>query len=108
MNKLDKADIYILLDKMNIWYRSVEHKAVYTMSEAAETASPFPEAGAKNLFIRDDKKQNYYLITVKGDKRVDLKVFRRKYKSIMFCVRNRFGEHHGSYSRCSNPVRFAE
>lgn len=26
-----------------------------------------------------DKKNNYYLITVKGDKRVDLKEFRKKY-----------------------------
>ena len=32
---------------------------------------------AKNLFIRDDKKQHYYLISVKGDKRVDLKAFRK-------------------------------
>lgn len=38
----------------------------------------YPEADAKNLFVRDDKKQNYYLITVQGDKRVDLKEFRRK------------------------------
>lgn len=30
----------------------------------------------KNLFIRDDKKQNYYLILVKGDKRVNLKELR--------------------------------
>ena len=29
--------------------------------------------------MRDDKKQNYYLITVKGDKRVNLKEFRKKY-----------------------------
>ena len=34
-------------------------------------------ADAKNLFVRDDKKRNYYLITVKGDKRVDLKEFRK-------------------------------
>ena len=33
---------------------------------------------AKNLFIRDVKKKNYYLITVKGDKKMDLKEFRRK------------------------------
>ena len=36
-----------------------------------------PEADAKNLFVRDDKKQNYYLITVKGEKRVNLKAFRK-------------------------------
>ena len=39
---------------------------------------PYPEWGAKNLFVRDDKKRNYYLITMKGNKRVDLKAFRRQ------------------------------
>ena len=33
---------------------------------------------SKNLFVRDDKKRNYYLITVKGNKRIDLKEFRKK------------------------------
>lgn len=28
--------------------------------------------------MRDDKKRNYYLITVKGDKRVDLKAFQQQ------------------------------
>jgi len=31
----------------------------------------------KNLFVHDDKKRAYYLITVKGDKRADLKEFRK-------------------------------
>lgn len=56
-----------------------EHKAVYNMAELAELIIPYPEADAKNLFIRDDKKRNYYLITVKGDKRIDLKEFRTKH-----------------------------
>ena len=34
-----------------------------------------PEAGTKNLFVRDDKKQHFYLITVCEHKRVDLKAF---------------------------------
>ena len=38
----------------------------------------YPEWGTKNLFVRDDKKRNYYLITMKGNKRVDLKAFRRQ------------------------------
>ncbi len=37
---------------------------------------PHKEALAKNLFVRDDKMQHYYLITVKGERRVDLKEFR--------------------------------
>ena len=32
-----------------------------------------------DLFVRDDKKRNYYLITVRGDKRVDLKKFREEH-----------------------------
>lgn len=48
------------------------------MAELREINIPYPEANAKNLFVRDDKRRNYYLITVKGDKRVDLKEFRQK------------------------------
>ena len=47
------------------------------MAELAEVPCPYPEADAKNLFVRDDKKQNYYLISVKGEKRVNLKAFRK-------------------------------
>ena len=47
------------------------------MAGLAQIPIPYPEADAKNLFVRDDKKRDYYLITVKGDKRVDLKEFRR-------------------------------
>lgn len=48
------------------------------MEEADAVDLPYPEWGAKNLFVRDDKKRNYYLITMKGNKRVDLKAFRRQ------------------------------
>lgn len=48
------------------------------MAEASAISLPYPEFEAKNLFVRDDKKRNYYLITVKGGKRVDLKEFRQK------------------------------
>ena len=34
----------------------------------------------KNLFIRDHKREHYYLITVRGSKRVDLKQFRKDHK----------------------------
>lgn len=40
------------------------------MAELSNIEIPYPEYDAKNLFVRDDKKRNYYLITVKGDKRV--------------------------------------
>ena len=54
------------------------NKLMQNMEELKELDIPYPEYDAKNLFVRDDKKRNYYLITVKGDKRIDLKEFRRK------------------------------
>ena len=75
---MNKQEIYALLSARNIWHEVTEHKAVFNMAEVAEIQLPYPEADAKNLFIRDDKKCNYYLITVKGDKRTDLKAFRQQ------------------------------
>ena len=74
---MNKQQIYDYLQKNSIRHEITEHKAVYNMAELAEVPCPYPEADAKNLFVRDDKKQNYYLITVKGEKRVNLKAFRK-------------------------------
>ena len=51
------------------------------MEELSEVELPYPDRDAKNLFVRDDKKRNYYLITVKGGKRVDLKEFRKAHET---------------------------
>ena len=74
---MDKQEIYDYLTREKIFYEITEHEAVYNMAELSNIEIPYPEYDAKNLFVRDDKKRNYYLITVKGDKRVDLKAFRR-------------------------------
>lgn len=76
---MNKTETYQYLTEHNIVYEVSEHKAVFNMEEAESLDLPYPECDAKNLFIRDDKKQNYYLITVKGDKRVDLKEFRKQH-----------------------------
>lgn len=49
------------------------------MDEVCDVVLPHPECDAKNLFVRDDKKREYFLITVKGNKRVDLKEFRKSH-----------------------------
>ena len=78
---MNKQKIYDLLIQKNIPHEITEHEAVYNMAEVAMIKLPYPEAEAKNLFVRDDKKQNFYLITVKGDKRVDLKQFRKEHNT---------------------------
>ena len=75
---MNKTEIYQYLTENNIWHEITQHEAVYNMEELKAVELPYPEWDAKNLFVRDDKKRNYYLITVKGEKRVDLKEFRKQ------------------------------
>ena len=67
---MNKAEVYRYLSEQNIPHEITEHGAVFNMEELDSVALPYP-------FVRYDKKRNYYLITVKGDKRVDLKAFRK-------------------------------
>lgn len=76
---MNKQEIYNYLNSRGIRYEITEHGAVYNMEDLSSVALPYPEADAKNIFVRDDKKRNYFLITVKGDTRVDLKEFRRRH-----------------------------
>ena len=76
---LTKEDIIGILEEKKIKYEIAEHKPVYTIDEMLECGLPHPEQIAKNLFVRDDKKRKYYLITCLEDKRVDLKEFRKEH-----------------------------
>lgn len=73
---MNRNAVLALLKSRGIPFELAEHRAVYNMADLAEIALPHPEADAKNLFVRDDKRRNYYLIIVRGEKRVDLKAFR--------------------------------
>lgn len=74
---MNKEETCQYLKDHGITFETTEHKAVFNMEELAEVKLPYPEWDAKNLFVRDDKKRNYYLITVKGEKQVNLKEFRK-------------------------------
>lgn len=75
---MDKQEVYNFLTTKGVKFEITEHQAVFNMSELSKIEIPYPECDAKNLFVRDDKKREYYLITVKGNKRVDLKEFRQQ------------------------------
>ena len=78
---MNKQEVYDFLTSRGIEYEVTEHGAVFNMEEMSHVELPHQEADAKNLFVRDDKKRNYYLITVRGDKRVDLKKFREEHST---------------------------
>lgn len=74
--RVNKQAVLKLLDDSEISYESVEHEAVYTIDEMKQLNLPHADCIAKNLFVRDDKKKNYYLISVCEEKLVDLKNLR--------------------------------
>ena len=68
------------LKERDIPYEITEHKAVRDMGDLYSLNLPYPECTAKNLLIRDGKRQNYYLLTIKQNKKIDLKGFRKQNK----------------------------
>lgn len=52
------------MDDTGIEYEFTEYVHVLTIEEILKAKLPYPEIIAKNLFVRDDKKQNDYLNTV--------------------------------------------
>lgn len=73
-----KQKVYDLLNECGIEYEAIEHEAVYNMEEADALELPHREAGTKNLFIRDDKKRSYYVVSIPEHDRLDLKALREK------------------------------
>lgn len=78
---MNKEEILNILKEKNIWFELEDHEAVFNMEDLNNLNLKYKDRDAKNIFLRDDKKQNYYLITVKGGKRVDLKQFRKDFNT---------------------------
>ncbi len=74
---MNKQQIYEHLKSRGVAFEVTEHPAVWNMEDVAQLDLPYPEADAKNLFVREDKTRNYLMITVRGDKRADLKALRK-------------------------------
>jgi Ala-tRNA(Pro) deacylase len=70
--------VYEKLKGLGITYEAFNHPPVYTIEEME--ALKLDEKGdiAKNLFLRDDKGKNHFLVVVGKDKKVDLKTLREQ------------------------------
>jgi len=63
MNNMRKKVIDIL-ESMNIQYDIIDHPAVFTIDEMDQLNIDSNNEVVKNLFVRDDKKQRYFLIVL--------------------------------------------
>ena len=61
----------------NIYYFLHTHPAVFTVSEAKIHCGHIPGTHCKNLFLKNKKSGQLYLVTIPYDKRLDLNKFRK-------------------------------
>ena len=65
-------NIYDVFRKLDINYKEVSHKAVFTVEEAKFIEESIEGVGCKNLFLTD-KKNHYFLLVLEENKRADIK-----------------------------------
>lgn len=70
---MNKPNIYSILKDLDIEYSQYDHPAVYTCEEADKHYSEVPGGRSKNLFLRDRKGKNHFLVVMSRDKQLDLK-----------------------------------
>ncbi|MFX0026317.1 MAG: prolyl-tRNA synthetase associated domain-containing protein [Candidatus Hermodarchaeota archaeon] len=61
----------------DIRYKLHTHQAVFTVHEAREHCGHIPGTHCKNLFLKNKKSGQLYLVTIPHEKRLDLNQFRR-------------------------------
>ena len=64
-------NIYDILKKLNIKYEEEKHNAVHTIEEAKKLKLKIKGTGTKSLFLKN--KNNYYLVILEENKRLDFK-----------------------------------
>lgn len=67
-----KQNVYDLLQQKGIAYEVMEHEAVFTMEDMDAAGITAKGTVCKNLFLRDAKGKNHFLVTVPEEKKVDL------------------------------------
>lgn len=65
------------LAEHKIHYMMHTHPAVFTVPEAKIHCGHIPGTHIKNLFLRNKKTDEYYLVTIPAEKRLDLKRFQK-------------------------------
>ena len=66
-------EVYKLLDKLNIEYSKVKHPPLFSGKDNEKYNLHFDAVVCKNLFLRNNTKSQYYLVSLPLDKKINLK-----------------------------------
>lgn len=70
---MDRPAVLARLAELGISYEERQHEAVYSMAEMEAAAIDCLGPVCKNLFLKDDKGRQHFLVVLAEDKRADLK-----------------------------------
>ncbi|KXT83542.1 prolyl-tRNA synthetase associated domain-containing protein [Streptococcus panodentis] len=65
--------IYQLLDELGIAYDCLEHEPIFSVIEAAEKGIVLPGQQVKNLFLKNKKGRQFYLVILRDEKTADIR-----------------------------------
>ena len=65
--------IYQLLDELKISYARLDHEPIFSVIEAAEKGVVLPGQQVKNLFLKNKKGCQFYLVILRDEKTADIK-----------------------------------
>lgn len=100
-----KQQIFDLLAEKGIHCEKMEHEAVFTMEDMDRVGIIGKGTVCKNLFLRDAKGKNHYLVTVPEETRVDLKALAEQIGStkLSFASAERLAKYLGVEQGCVSP-----
>lgn len=101
----NKQEVIELLNNKNIDFEMVEHEAVFTMEDMDNLKLGEKGTEVKNLFLRDEKGKNHFLVVAKEDTKIDLKTLKDKINStkLSFASEERLQKYLGVTKGCVSP-----
>ncbi len=70
--------VYDVLKQLSIAYETLQHEAVFTVEEMKKALPNIDGHGCKNLFLRDQKGKQHFLVVMPEDKPFNLGLFSEK------------------------------
>jgi Ala-tRNA(Pro) deacylase len=65
--------LYRLLDELGLRYTVTEHEAAFTVEQADHLYGHLPGAHSKNLFLRNKRGNQHYLVVAESHRQVDIR-----------------------------------
>lgn len=70
---MDEAQLLETLRAHSIEFERIDHPPVFTCAEAAHLRPDFSGVSTKNLFMRDEKEQRFFLLMTDCNRRIDMR-----------------------------------